>query len=550
MNKKEQEEDALEEALSPIVNRLIDKNYETSQDKIAMQMAPLIGGAIREQIKSQKDDVVDALYPVLGNMISRYVTKMLEDMLNKINTQIQDGLSVEAIKRKIRAKIQGVSESQLLLNENSTTTIRAILLIHKETGIVLAHSENPNTPVSEPEMLASMMTAIRSFVNDWIEQNSDAQELGEIEYGSNKIIIEASGYSYLAVIVEGSVHQEVYSYIRKTLENILLKSGDSIRKFNGDLSNFENLEIYRELTALFKSALHHETKEEEKEKKSIHPLLFLLPALLFLWGGFSYYTSYKDEILTQKVTKQLTQTPQLVAYKFEVLTEDSTVTLKGVVPFEYHKNLAQTLLENITDIKEIHNELLVNDSLQDPMQISSNIAYLLRGLNTLEDVALTYTYDYSVLKIQGSVPNTKTLQKVKKEIQNIQNIQNVHYEVSITPPPLNATVYFDKSSTQLSVEAQKTLFKAAKIVQKLDPQYKIKLTAYSDTLGSATKNYHLSQQRVKNVVDFLQNVATIRREFVSLIKNTPPDDVDAIKEPDKARCIRITYTKKEDNASL
>ena len=70
------QEKALLEAFSPLVTKLIDKNYEESQDKIASQMAPLIGSAIKEQIKNQKDDVVDALYPVMGNMISRYVSKM------------------------------------------------------------------------------------------------------------------------------------------------------------------------------------------------------------------------------------------------------------------------------------------------------------------------------------------------------------------------------------------------------------------------------------------------------------------------------------------
>lgn len=185
---KQDEEETLQKALSPILNRLIDQNYKDSKDKIAKQMAPLIGSAIRQQIKSQKSDVVDALYPVLGNMISRYVTKTLEEMLNKINNQIQNGLSFEALKRKLTAKVRGISESELLLNENATANIRALLLIHKESGLVLAHSENPNYPISEPEMLASMMSAIRSFINDWIEQNGTDQEIGEIEYGGLSLI--------------------------------------------------------------------------------------------------------------------------------------------------------------------------------------------------------------------------------------------------------------------------------------------------------------------------------------------------------------------------
>ena len=253
MHKKEEitkEDDALFEAFSPIVNRLIDKNFESSKEKIALQMAPLIGGAIREQIKSHKDDVIDALYPVMGNMISRYVSKTLEETLNKINQQIQNGLSFEALSRKIRAKMKGVSETELLLTESSSSNIRALLLIHKETGIVLAEANNPDTPLQEPEMVASMMSAIRSFVNDWIDKNDSHKELGEIEFSGNKIILENSGYSYLAVIVNGAAYNKTYETIRQVLEKITSEHGSKIREFDGDFTNFPREAIYNKMSSL------------------------------------------------------------------------------------------------------------------------------------------------------------------------------------------------------------------------------------------------------------------------------------------------------------
>ncbi|MEA2074077.1 MAG: BON domain-containing protein [Campylobacterota bacterium] len=537
MSKKNPEEDSLEEALSPIVNRLIDKNYETSQDKIATQMAPLIGSAIREQIKSQKDDVVDALYPVLGSMISRYVTKTLEDTLSKINTQIQDGLSSESIKRKIKAKIQGVSESELLLNENATANIRALLLIHKETGIVLAHSENPNAPVSEPEMLASMMTAIRSFVNDWVEQNSDSQELGEIEYGGSKIIIEASGYSYLAVIVEGSAHKATYDKIRETLEIIVLKDGDAIREFDGDLDKFPNLEIYREISRLLNS------DEKQDEKRKIHPLLFLIPLILLLWGGYSYYKNYLDQELTQKIVDKLQTTSKLAPYQFVVNVEDGVVTLKGAVPFSYHKQLTQTVVQEVKDVIEVKNELLVFNSLEDPLQISSNIAYLLKGLNTQKGINLTYVYDSSLLIIKGSVWNKQLKELVIQEVQSIKNIKNIQYELEITPPLLNTKIYFKKADSRLTPFAQTELVKSLDVLKSLDREYKVVLTSYSDQIGSVARNLHFSKKRVATVAKYLQEQGQISNEIVSVFHQTAPNGVDLINEPDKARVVTISYTK-------
>ena len=548
MSKHNNTEDAsLEQALSPIVNRLIDKNYETSQDKIASQMAPLIGSAIREQIKSQKDDVVDALYPVLGNMISRYVTKTLEDMLSKINAQIQNGLSFESIKRKAKAKLQGVSESELLLNENATANIRALLLIHKETGIVLAHSENPNRPVSEPEMLASMMTAIRSFVNDWIEQNSESQELGEIEYGGNKIIIEASGYSYLAVIVEGSAYRTTYDKIRETLENIVLHHGDAIRKFDGELSSFENIEIYREISILLDS---NKNEKKDKAKKSLHPLIFLIPFTLLLWGSYSYYKSYLNEILIQTITERLYKTPQLTSYRLTVNADNGLISLKGSVPFNYHKKLAQTLIADIDGVIKISNDLIVVNSLQDPMQISSNIAYLLKGLNTQKGINLTYTYDYTLVKIRGSVWNTSLLNDVKNTLQSIPNIQKIEYDIAIQPPLLETKIYFNKRSTELTPLAQAELIKTIETIKHLDDHYRILLTSYSDQIGSTRTNSILAKQRVTNTIEFLQEQGHVKNNFISVIKNTPPQGIDVKSHADKARCILISYIKGENSASL
>lgn len=532
------EESSLEEALSPIVNRLIDKNYETSQDKISMQMAPLIGKAIREQIKSQKDDVVDALYPVLGSMIRRYVTKTLEDMLSKINSQLQDGFSSKSIKRKIKAKLQGVSESELLLNENATANIRALLLIHKETGVVLVHSENPNYPLSEPEMLASMMSAIRSFVNDWIVQNSDSNELGEIEYGGNKIIIEASGYSYLAVIVEGSVNRANYDKIRETLENIVLHHGDAIREFNGNLDKFPKIDIYQKISMLLND------KEQKKEKKKIHPLIFFIPLLFLFWAGYSYYKSYQNQELEQTISKQFDNTSQLTSLKINTSVNDGVVTLSGNVPFSYHKHLAQTLVQKMKNVFAVKNELVVIDSLEDPMQISSNIAYLLRGLNSQDGINLTYSYKYALLSIKGSVWNDEDKEKVMKEIQKIPNIQKVEYKIAIIPPKLDVKIYFNKTKTTLTPQAQAKLIKAINTIKILDKDYVITLTSYSDQIGSYVDNMRLSKKRLSNTISFLQNQGDVTKTIKQLMMNMPPKDIDPKKEPQNARCIYMSYEKK------
>jgi outer membrane protein OmpA-like peptidoglycan-associated protein len=533
-NKKVTDEsDALEEALAPIVNKLIDKNFENSQEKLAVQIAPLIGIAIKEQIKSQKDDIVDALYPVMGNMISKFVTKSLEEMLHKINAQIQNGLSTKAIKRKIKAKIKGVSETELLLQESSSAQIQSVLLIHKESGTLLAQVDRNTEQLNDPEMLASMMTAIRSFVNDWIAQDNNYQELGEIEYGGNKIIIEASGSSYLAIIVEGAAYTKTYEAISDIFSKLVREYGETIQAFDGNTNKLP----LEDIKALLQTLLLEETQLKE-EKKKIHPLLIILPLVFMSWLIFNSYKNYLDAQLEEKALAKLEQTPQLTLYKIETRVKDKELTLRGNVPYKYYKNLAQKSLEGIVGVENIHNNISVIPLLNDPMQVSMQIAYYLKGLQTNKHIQLTYSFDFSTLKLKGDVPSKEIKQKIIQDLQKIDGLNNIKEQIQIVPPQINTIIYFDKASNKLSVTAQTKLIKALKKLQDTSSHSTLLLNAYSDKIGSLEKNRLLAQKRLTKIKEFLQIQGQLKLTIKSNIYDTYYPGTQ--NNPEKSRCIHIT----------
>ena len=538
MKKTTQEDDALYNAFSPIVNRLIDENFESSQDKIALQMAPLIGSAIREQIKSHKDDVVDALYPVLGNMISRYVTKTLEETLNTINQQIQNGLSFKTMSRKIRAKVQGISETELLLNESSTSKIRALLLIHKETGIILAEAHNPNTPLEEPEMVASMMSAIRSFVNDWIDKNESDNELGEIEYGGNKIILENSGYSYLAVIVDGAAYSKTYESIRKTLEAVVADHGEDIKEFDGDLSSFANIDIYKKISSLLSTTSH-----EDKVTTKIHPLIYIIPIFLLGLISFNLYNKYVDNQISQNIREKISHNPQLTLYKIDVKTEDKIVILKGQVPYQYYKNLTQETLKEISGIQSIDNQIKVISTLQDPMQISSNVAYLLSGLNADDGINLSYSYNYPNLEINGETWDKPRQIKVIEKISTIKNIENIRFKIDIIPPDIKEFIYFSKGSSKISREGELKLIALSQKLNSLGKELTLSVNGYSDESGTLIANKYVVDKRVENVATILKEKAAISQTIKTISNYHSPADINASLTPQSARCVIISLEK-------
>jgi len=532
------------EVFSPIVNTLIDKSYETSQDKIAKQIAPLISVAIKEQIKSQKDDVVDALYPVIGSMISKYVSKSLEEMLNSINQQIQSGLSFETLKRKIKAKSKGVSEAQLLLDENSSAKIRAILLIHKESGVVLAEAQDLHSPINEPEMVASMMTAIRSFVNDWIDKNESQSEIGEIEYGGSKIVIESGGHSYLAAIVDGPAYNKTYEKIRNTFETIVRDHGDDIREFNGDMRGFPNKEIYQKISLLL------DNSSKKVEVKKLHPIIFLIPILLFTLFMWNQYLSNLNTSLKNNINETIYKSSLLTIYRIESQVNNGLVTLSGEVPFQFHKELAQDIIKNIDGVKNIDNKLIVLPTLNNPMQISSNLHYLVNGLNLDDGINITYIYNYPSVKIVGETWDISRKNKVIEKIKKIDGIKNIIDKIKILPPNLKQYIYFDSGSTEISKIQDKSLIDLIALLKRLDSNITVNIEGYSDNFGTTEANKKVVLDRAKNVAAFIKQYGSIVQEINTVGKNTIVDGVDAVNEPNKARCAIITLIYRENNVRI
>jgi outer membrane protein OmpA-like peptidoglycan-associated protein len=531
------QEEAFEEALSPIVNKLIDRNYETSKDKIASQMAPLIGSAIREQIKSQKDDVVDALYPVMGNMISKYITQALEDLLNKINSQIQDGLSTKTLKRKLKAKLKGVSETELLINEMANSNVEAVLLIHKESGIVLTHIENKE--LHEPEMLGSMMTAIRSFVNDWIDQNAQHQELGEIDYGGNKIILEASGYSYLAVIVKGGAYPSLYEKLRHVMEKIVLEFSQEIKNFQGDTTTLPQEEIQKILIPLLN------TQEEDpntQEKKKVHPLMWIVPVVFLGVIGYFGYNHYTQEKFQEKLNTQLAKIPQMRLYNIHASVDGKTVILKGFTPSPYYKTLAQKTIAPLSKDTQIVNTIEVVPNATTPQMVEAKIFYLAKGLNTQEGINIYPEFHYPNLTLQGDVENTQQKQKVLQTFTNIEGIKKITNTISITPPNMRQTLYFAKGSTKLSQKAQTKLTQFATTLKNKHLDTPVFLSIYSDMQGSPKKNKHLSALRAETIKKFLIETLSIKNKLNVNIKNKAPQGINPRITPHLARCATISLT--------
>ncbi|MCU0391261.1 MAG: hypothetical protein MUE81_09095 [Thermoflexibacter sp.] len=181
--------------LEPIVN---DKVEEIKKNMSSLS-GEALGEAIRTQIRNNRDDIIDALYPIMGSLIQKYIQVELERLADNINKQIDDTFSWTALKREFLA-LFGIKEKDQLMRAAIAPVIEEGYVIYQNSGLLIGHYTRKDTV--DQDMIAGMLTAIKSFVEDAFQQKGG--HLDMIEYGTFKIIIQNS-YKYYIVAVVGGV---------------------------------------------------------------------------------------------------------------------------------------------------------------------------------------------------------------------------------------------------------------------------------------------------------------------------------------------------------
>lgn len=182
--------------LEPIVNQRV----EELKSNLSALSGDALGEAIRAQIRNNKEDIIDALYPIMGSLIQKFIQVELERLSENINKQIDDTFSFQAIKREFLG-LFGVRQRDQLMTRALKPEIEESLVIYQNSGLLIGHHTSKDT--ADQDMIAGMLTAIKSFVEDAFQQKGG--HLDMIEYGTFKIIIQNSYKYYLVAIVAGVV---------------------------------------------------------------------------------------------------------------------------------------------------------------------------------------------------------------------------------------------------------------------------------------------------------------------------------------------------------
>jgi outer membrane protein OmpA-like peptidoglycan-associated protein len=531
---------AISSALAPVIPEAVAKQVLNSPGALARALGPEMSTAIKEQINLERDAMVDALYPVIGSTISKYMA----EAIRTINEKVENAFSLEGLSRKVRAKLQGISEAELIFKEAMPFTIQAIFLIHKGSGLVLSDVQPSDQQRLESEMVAGMLTAIRSFVNDVIAQSGGVSEIDEIDYGDSKIILEVAGYCYLAVVTKGEPPKSFMQKIRNTLSFIVQRHGKPIELFDGDPTNVPE-EIHQLLQALTK--LNRSSTEGQKRKPPVALLLVGLVALLGIsipWG-ISQQVSSTERRREEEISSALSSDPELGVYRLGVDASFGTIKLSGKLPNQYLRSRAEKIAKNVEPKLKIQNAIVPVEVPADPVLAAAEVKRVANLLNQIQGAVIEADYSEGIVTIKGAVLQESDAKKITQAFLQIPGVKSVANTVQLQPLAIASRIYFDQGSSELKSEERP---KIAQIRAFLDqhPNKHLKLVGHTDPKGTADENQQLALERAKKVKEVLVAQGVNSKRLQAEGTTDPPIGVNAQQIPVLSRCVEFAIASPEE----
>jgi len=213
----------------------------TARDKqLARSLAPTLQDAFSESVRHNPQNIAHAIFPILGPAIRKAIGETMAGIVNTINRAIEHSLSLRGLKWRIEAWRTGVPFAQIVVKHALVYRVEQVLLIHAETGLLLAEVTAEGLTAQDADLISSMMTAIRDFVQDSFDSGSEEKgDLRTFEVGERTVLVEQGPEAHIAAVVSGQPPGSVLEQLQATLETIHLHFTVPLTNFDGDATPFE-----------------------------------------------------------------------------------------------------------------------------------------------------------------------------------------------------------------------------------------------------------------------------------------------------------------------
>lgn len=242
--------DSLKAMARPVFSEMVDQAVLDTPNHLAESLGPVMGDAIKTQIREDRASMIEALYPIIGNIVQKAVAEAMRELQRNIDKRLSGSFGKQGFLKRISARLRGVSEADLTMREALPFEILQIFLIQRGSGLLVAHI-NASSSASTAEfrgvgdysdVISSMLTAIRAFVQDSFASEGHDYSLETIEYGEQRIIIQEGQAAYLAVVINGIEPPGFHAALRSLISELHVTHQRALINYNGNTRKWSDLE--------------------------------------------------------------------------------------------------------------------------------------------------------------------------------------------------------------------------------------------------------------------------------------------------------------------
>ena len=538
--------EVLQDKVEPILADAIARKIDESRDEMAEALAPVMGRAIKHQIQEAKDDITDALYPVIGATIRKAVAEAMKKLAQTVNEKLNRAFSVQLVAKRIKARLTGVPAGELIIKDALPFQVEQIFLIHRETGILLAHTAHPESQyAANRELVSGMLTAIKDFAPTVVERG-ERQDVNKISYDDFEIYVEPGKYTYLALVVSGVEPENFYEEVHRLSERIHRQYHKELRAFDGDVAPFAPLQgRMRTLIRNF-SKIETEKGGEQPSSNALKYVLGFAGLILFLFLSLHYIPNKLVERRLQKqVTSLLADAPLVEAAGIQFEVDGNVLRASGAVASQRIKDDVLRAIADRVEYNRLEDDIAVRGHKITLSQLQSLVAEKLAGRLSTDFSAIQFVVDGDMLVLNGSAASETDKMMLASTLARFAPFRVIINNLVVSPPGAASEIaavklFFDPGRAEISPVGQRKLLALAQKLRVL-PFDTLRVIGHSDAVGSRATNLAISERRAENVKRFLAEQGIPAAKIVTTgVGNRQPVSADNT-EQGRARNRRVEF---------
>ena len=468
--------------------------------RFADALRPLVETALKRSVRDEPRFWAQTIAPILGPAIRAAVASALREMVQTTNQILENSLSARSWRWRVEAWRTGRPFAQIVLLRTLVYRVEQVLLVDRTSGLLLASVAAPGIATKDSALVSAMLTAIQEFVHDSFHL-AQGDSVRQIHMGEFSLWVEPGPFAAIAAAVRGNAPVEFHEVLRAAVDLIHEEMAAELRDFRGDSAPFE-----QRGRPILEGCL--QSRFQEPEPRSywrVWVCAGALGAALLVWGGLKAVQArqWNGALAALRSTPGITIT--------EARRERGKHVLQGLRdPFAAP---AESVLEK--------NGISRRDvALRLQPFISLDPGLLIRRARAAIDApeSVSASLDGGVLTLRGTASH--------EWIAGARNAGQKLALAGIGEIRTDGIVDRDLEALRAEIEAVRILFRVqssavtpdqAKRIDFVIPKLRrwidgviairrvprVKLVGHADRSGSETTNTALSNERARQVMEFL-----------------------------------------------